>query len=128
MIGPDAVRADVWLWAARFFKTRRLAREAIDGGKVELNGVACKPARPVKAGETMRITKGNERFEITVLAVSPTRGPASVAQALYEETPDSRARREKQRALARLSHPVRPDHRPDKADRRKLHRFKRSES
>ncbi len=128
MTAAPAVRADVWLWAARFFKTRRLAHDALDGGKVELNGVACKPSRLVKPGDTMRITKGTERFDVAVRALSRVRGPASVAQALYEETPESRSRREQERALARLSHPVRPERRPDKADRRKLHRFKRGEA
>ncbi len=119
-----SVRADVWLWAARFFKTRRLAREAIDGGKVELNQAGCKPSRAVKAGDELRITKGEERFEIHVLDVSGKRGPAKVAQMLYEETEASRSAREEHRAMARLSRPVKPDRRPDKADRRKLRRFK----
>lgn len=118
------VRADVWLWAARFFKTRRLSREAIDGGKVELNDAACKPSKLVKQGDRLRITKGEERFDIEVLALSDKRGPAKVAQTLYEETEDSRAAREEQRAMARMSRPIKPDKRPDKADRRKLRRFK----
>ncbi|HET7299539.1 MAG TPA: RNA-binding S4 domain-containing protein [Oleiagrimonas sp.] len=118
------VRADVWLWAARFFKTRRLSREAIDGGKVELNDAVCKPSKLVKPGDRLRITKGEERFDIEVLALSEKRGAAKVAQMLYEETEDSRAAREEQRAMACLSRPVKPDKRPDKADRRKLRRFK----
>ncbi len=124
MNGIATVRADVWLWAARFFKTRRLAREAIDGGKVELNGAACKPSKPVKPGDRLRVTKGEERFDVEVLALSDKRGPAKVAQALYEETEASRAAREEHRAMARLSRPVKPDKRPDKADRRKLRRLK----
>lgn len=118
------VRADVWLWAARFFKTRRLAREAIDGGKVELNNAACKPSKLVKPGDKLRVTKGEERFDIEVLALSDKRGPAKLAQALYEETEASRTTREEHRAMARLRRPVKPDKRPDKADRRKLHRLK----
>lgn len=118
------VRADVWLWAARFFKTRRLSREAIDGGKVELNGAACKPSKLIKPGDRLRITKGEERFDIEVLALSDKRGSARIAQALYEETEDSRAAREEHRAMARLSRPIKPDKRPDKADRRKLRDLK----
>jgi ribosome-associated heat shock protein Hsp15 len=79
---PESVRADVWIWAARFFKTRRLGREAIDGGKVEVNGVPCKPAKTVKPGDMLRITRGEERMELRVDAVSVTRGPAAVAQQL----------------------------------------------
>ncbi|HEX7341537.1 MAG TPA: S4 domain-containing protein [Rhodanobacteraceae bacterium] len=119
------VRADVWLWAARFFKTRHLSREAIDGGKVELNGATCKPAKSIKAGDRLRITRGEERFEIEVLAVSAKRGSAVVAQSMYCETDASRATREEQRAIARLSRPVKPDRRPDKGARRSLQRFKR---
>lgn len=118
------IRADVWLWAARFFKTRRLAREAIDGGKVELNDAACKPSKLIKPGDSLRITKGEERFDIEVLASSDKRGSAKVAQTLYEETSASRAAREEHRAMMRLSRPVKPDKRPDKADRRKLRDLK----
>lgn len=118
------VRADVWLWAARFFKTRRLAREALDGGRVELNEVACKPSRPIKVGDRLRITKGEERFVIEVSGLSARRGPAKVAQTLYEETAASRKAREERRAMARLSRPVKPDKRPDKAARRKLRDLK----
>lgn len=124
MSDADTVRADVWLWAARFFKTRRLSREAIDGGKVELDGATCKPAKLIKAGDHMRITRGEERFEIELLAVSAKRGPAAIAQTLYAETEASRSAREAQREQARLSRPVKPAKRPDKADRRKLRDFK----
>ncbi len=124
MSEATSVRADVWLWAARFFKTRRLAREAIDGGKVELNGVACKPSRAVKPGDRLRITRGEERFDVEVLGLSPTRGPAKVAQTLYAETEASQIARAEQRAMARLRRPVKPDKRPDKADRRKLRDLK----
>lgn len=124
MTDESSVRADVWLWAARFFKTRRLAREAIDGGKVELNDAGCKPSKAVKAGDALRITKGEQRFEIEVLGVSGKRGPAKVAETLYAETEASRLAREEARAAARLSRPVKPDKRPDKADRRKLRELK----
>lgn len=120
-----AVRADVWIWAARFFKTRSLARRAIDGGKIELNGVHCKPAKLVQVGDRLRITRGEERFDIEVLALAERRGPASVAQTLYAEIPASRAAREAERERRRLTRPVRPDQRPDKAARRQLRALKR---
>ncbi len=121
---PPSVRADQWLWAARFFKTRRLSREAIDGGKVEHNGAPCKPSRAVKAGDRMRITRGEERFEIEVVAVSAARGPASAARELYRESEASVAEREHRRELRRLSRPVAPPGRPDKQARRELRRIK----
>ncbi|HET7268482.1 MAG TPA: S4 domain-containing protein [Oleiagrimonas sp.] len=124
MSDDSAVRADVWLWAARFFKTRRLSREAIDGGKVTLNDAGCKPSKLVKAGDRLHVTRGEDRFDIEVLAVSTKRGPATVAQTLYQESEASREAREERRAMARLSRPVRPDARPDKAARRALRRFK----
>lgn len=118
------LRADVWLWAARFFRTRSQCRLAIDGGKVELNEAACKPAKPVKPGDRLRITRGEERLEIEVLALSDKRGPASAAQALYRETEASRIAREAVREQRRLVGRVGPDRRPDKQDRRALLRLK----
>jgi ribosome-associated heat shock protein Hsp15 len=120
----ESVRADLWLWAARFFKTRRLSREAIDGGKVEHNGVPCKPSRAVKVGDRLRVTRGEERFEVEVLGLSRVRGPARVAQTLYRENEASQAAREHQRELRRLSRPVAPPQRPDKQARRKLRQIK----
>jgi ribosome-associated heat shock protein Hsp15 len=120
----EAVRVDAWLWAARFFKTRRLAHEAIDGGKVEWNSAACKPARLLKPGDMLRITRGEERFEVEVLAVSARRGPASVAQTLYRETDASVAARVAQREQHRLLGAAGPAHRPDKQARRHLRRMK----
>lgn len=120
----EAVRADLWLWAARFFKTRRLSREAIDGGKVEHNGIPCKPSRAVRAGDCLRITRGEERFEIEVLGTSARRGPASEAQRLYRESESSRAAREQAREHRRLAGPAAPGRRPDKQARRELRRFK----
>lgn len=119
-----SVRADQWLWAARFFKTRRLSREAIDGGKVEHNGGACKPSRAIKVGDRLCVTRGEERFEIEVLGLSTTRGPARVAQTLYRESEASRDKREHQREMRRLSRPVAPPQRPDKQARRQLRRIK----
>ena len=118
------VRADVWLWAARFFKTRSQCRKAIDGGKVDLNDAACKPSKAVKPGDRLCITRGEDRIQIHVLALSETRGPASVAQTLYRETDASRAEREARRERRRLMGPVGPLRRPDKQDRRALRRLK----
>ena len=94
---PDSVRLDQWLWAARFFRTRALARQAVDTGKVELAGQRPKAARAIRAGEALRIQRGEEVFEVLVRGVSDVRGPAPVAQALYEETVESKARRKQQR-------------------------------
>lgn len=124
MDSTPGVRADIWLWAARMFKTRRLCREAIDGGRVALNGVACKPAKQIHAGDHLRVSRGEERLELAVLALSDKRGPASSAQTLYAETEASMAAREKQREISRMQGPSGPKRRPDKASRRELRRLK----
>lgn len=127
MLSENAVRLDRWLWAARFFKTRRLAAAAVQGGKVDVEGGRAKPGRPVKPGDRLTITKGEQRFEVIVRDVAEQRGPAKVAQSLYEETEQSRERREQvahQRRLADAAMP-RPEQRPDKRDRRRLSSFKR---
>jgi ribosome-associated heat shock protein Hsp15 len=121
---PAEVRADVWLWAARFFKTRSLAKQAIDGGKVDVNGGGCKPAKPLHAGDTLRIGRGDERLEVEVLALADRRGPASVAQALYRESEASRLAREARREQRRLVGVQAPRQRPDKHARRELRRLK----
>src|SRR4029453_12776132 len=90
----DSVRLDLWLWASRFFKTRALAKHAIETGKVEVGGQRAKPARVVRIGDPLRIVRGEETFEVLVRGLSDTRGPASVAQTLYGESEASRARRE----------------------------------
>lgn len=97
------VRIDVWLWATRFFKTRALAKQAIEGGKVEINGSGCKPSRALRVGDRLDIARGDERFEIEALALSERRGPAPQAQALYRETDDSVARRASEREARRLA-------------------------
>ncbi|HET7396139.1 MAG TPA: S4 domain-containing protein [Gammaproteobacteria bacterium] len=120
------IRLDKWLWAARFFKTRSLATVAVNGGKVHVNDVRAKPAHELRIDDRLEITRGTERYEITVLALSETRGPASVAQTLYEETDASRERRAHEAALrkvAMLATPMTPG-RPDKRTRRLIHRFK----
>ena len=123
----DKVRLDKWLWAARFFKTRSLATDAIQGGKVHLNGQRVKPAKEVHVGHELTIRAGWSERTVIVKALSDRRGPASVAQQLYEETADSLARRtaeEEQRKLERLASP-RPEGRPTKKDRRLIHEFTR---
>ncbi|MFC5525175.1 RNA-binding S4 domain-containing protein [Rhodanobacter ginsengisoli] len=123
---PAEVRADVWLWAARFFKTRSLAKQAIEGGRVELNDAGCKPARMLRVGDRLTIGRAGERLEVHVLGLSGKRGPASEAQQLYRETDASRVARETLREERRLTgaafdHPLK---RPDKQARRQLRQIK----
>jgi len=118
------VRVDVWLWAARFFKTRSLAKQAVGGGKVELNGGTCKAARPVRVGDRLVIRRGEETMDVEVLGLSEQRGPAPVAQALYRESESSRTAREAARAPRRFMLAPRPAGRPDKHDRAELRRLK----
>lgn len=115
-----SVRLDVWLWAARFFKTRSLSKQAIETGKVDVGGQRPKSSRAVRAGELLRIERGEETFEVQVLGVSDTRGPAPVAQALYQESDESRTRRAQQRAerVAMRDGYRAPEHKPDKRARR----------
>lgn len=125
----NEVRLDKWLWAARFFKTRSLAHEAIDGGKVHVNGHRAKASKTVKAGDELRIRTGFDERCIVVLAVSDKRGPATQAAALYEETPASIEKRLNEKELRRLNAlavPI-PDYKPTKRDRRLLERLKRGE-
>lgn len=119
------MRLDKWLWAARFFKTRTLATDAINGGKVQVNGARVKAAREVKIEERLEISNSEVRWEITVKALSDKRGPASEARLLYEETPESIKLREDQRDNRRLqSDPAADLHgRPTKRDRRQLSRY-----
>lgn len=116
------VRIDKWLWAARFFKTRALAAEAVSGGHVHVNGERSKPAHAIKAGDVLKITKAGTTYIITVMALAERRANATAAQALYEETADSLARRQQQRELYRLNALAnpRPQRRPDKRERRQL--------
>lgn len=120
--GDTGVRIDVWLWAARFFKTRAVAKDALGHGRVQVNGQRCKPSRLVRVGDEMDVRRGDERFAIKVLGLSDKRGPAPAAQQLYvesEESKASRAAEREQRRLASAATP-RPDSKPDKRDRRKL--------
>ena len=115
-----AVRLDVWLWAARFFKTRSLAKAAVEHGKVDVNGQRPKPSRAVRVGDALAIERAGERHEVQVLGLSDERGAATMAQALYTESDASRQRREEERALRRAAaqgyHA--PDGKPSKKARR----------
>ena len=115
-----AVRLDVWLWAARFFKTRSLAKQAVETGKVDVAGQRPKSSRAVRVGEALQISRGDEVFDIQVLGLSEMRGPAPVAQQLYAESEASLARRAElrlQRAAAKNGYQP-PEHKPDKRARR----------
>lgn len=114
------MRLDLWLWAARFFKTRALAKHAIETGKVEIDGQRAKPARGVRVGDTLRVQRSEACFEFEVLALSDSRGPASIAQTLYRESDASRLAREHaraQRAAERAGYQP-PETKPDKRARR----------
>ena len=117
-----SVRLDRWLWAARFFKTRSLAKQAIETGRVEIDGQRAKASRAVRAGDRLAIVRGEEAFEVDVVALSTVRGAAPVAQTLYAETEASVKRREEARALraAQRDGFRPPEQRPDKRARRLL--------
>ncbi len=123
---PDPLRIDKWLWAARFFKTRGLAAEAVDAGHVRINGQRAKRAKPVRIDDRIEVMRGAERIEVRVRALSDRRGPAPVAQALYEETEESRQAREAARTLRQAGSAWAGDAaaRPTKRDRRKLDRWR----
>ncbi|MGB1271258.1 MAG: ribosome-associated heat shock protein Hsp15 [Endozoicomonas sp.] len=122
----DKVRLDKWLWAARFYKTRSIAKEAIDGGKVHLNGQRCKPGKEPKPGDTIRLRAGWDERTVIVRELSDKRQKAELAQQLYEETPESlqaRADAAENRKALRGTTP-RPEHRPDKKQRREIMKHK----
>lgn len=116
----DEVRIDQWLWAARFFRTRSLAKAAVDTGKVEVGGQRAKPSRLVRVGDSLAIVRGGERFEVEVRGVSGVRGAAAAAQALYAESEASMQRRQDERALAKATRTgySAPATKPDKRARR----------
>ena len=126
---PDdaQVRLDKWLWAARFFKTRSLAAEAVGGGHVHLNGARIKPSRHIRPQDEIRIRKAHQEWIVIVQALSEQRRPASEAARLYEETAQSWTAREQKAENNRLlaaAHPT-PDRKPDKRDRRRIRRLTR---
>ena len=114
------VRADIWLWAARFFKTRSLAKQMLSSGKIEIGGQPIKPSRLLRTGDVLHITRANELYVINVLALSDARGPALKAQALYQESESSRMLRENQREMRKLANAgyKAPATKPDKRARR----------
>lgn len=124
----NGVRIDKWLWAARFFKTRSLATDAVSGGKVRLNEQPTKPSREVKIGDRLDVFNGDTRWLIIVRTLSEKRGPASEARLLYEETANSIAAREAEQSRRKLEHePAADIHgRPTKRDRRQIGRFNAS--
>lgn len=121
----ESVRIDKWLWAARFFKTRSMATDAVDGGKVKLNGERVKPARPVKTGDRLEIDNGSTEWEVVVQGLADKRGSAAIAQTLYTETEDSIAARDRKAEQRRLFREPGESikGRPTKRDRRLLDKF-----
>jgi len=126
--GAMIMRLDKWLWAARFFKTRSLASDAVDGGKVKLNGSTTKPAKDVNIGDRLHIRAGEQDREIIVQGLNEQRRPAVEAQLLYQETPESIENRARTAELRKLSPLPSPEQkgRPTKRDRRQLGRFRES--
>lgn len=128
MSGNDetTIRLDKWLWAARFFKTRGLARTAIQAGKVTYNGQRSKPAKTVELNALINVPRGTDRLEVIVRQLSDQRRGAPEAQLLYEETPESVKKREENAAARKLNslYNPHPDQRPDKKQRRELIKFK----
>lgn len=125
----SAVRIDKWLWAARFFKTRGAASEAVLGGRVHVNGTRVKPSKDLRVGDTVEVTIRALRRTVHVTRLSDKRGPASVAATLYEETPESITAREQNALERRLAKPLGADlgARPTKLDRRRLEALRRAE-
>jgi ribosome-associated heat shock protein Hsp15 len=122
----EGVRLDKWLWAARFYKTRAIAREMVEGGKVHYNGQRSKPSKIVELNAMLTLRQGNDEKTVKVLALTEQRRPATDASQLYEETEESITKREKV-ALARKMNALtmpHPDRRPDKKERRDLMKFK----
>lgn len=122
----EGVRLDKWLWAARFYKTRAIAREMVEGGKMHYNGQRSKPSKLVELNAMLTLRQGNDEKTVKVLALTEQRRPAPDASQLYEETAESIAKREKV-ALARKMNALtmpHPDRRPDKKERRDLMKFK----
>jgi len=126
MSDVSQVRLDTWLWAARFFKTRALAAQAVDGGKVELNGARAKRAKPVQVGDRLRVRRGPFEHHVTVRGLSARRGPAAVAAALYEEDAERKQARQRLAEQLRIAPSLRYEGkgRPTKRERRDIERLK----
>ena len=125
----EQVRIDKWLWAARFFKTRSVATEAVSGGHVKVNGERAKPSRDVAVGDRVEVRRDQQRWTVDVRALADRRGTASAARELYDETPESTAAREQRRLEAKASRPLGADlgARPTKRDRRRLDALRRGQ-
>jgi len=124
MSDEKKVRLDKWLWAARLYKTRSIAKEAIDGGKVHYDNHRVKPGRIVQVGAIIKLRVGPDERTIEVLDIAERRGPASVAQTLYQETPESIEQRQQAQSLRKAAG-ITHEGKPDKKQRRQIHRFKR---
>jgi ribosome-associated heat shock protein Hsp15 len=124
----ESLRLDKWLWAARFFKTRKLATDAVAGGKVHVDGNRCKPSKEIKVGNRLLISKDQLQWEITIVALNEQRRPAVEAVLLYQESVESLAKRQQQIQQQREERQflgyLAPTHKPNKKDRRLIHRFK----
>ena len=123
----ERLRIDKWLWAARFYKTRSLAAQAVDGGKARLNGERVKPAKELRVGDSLSIRSGELEWQVEVRGLSERRGPASEAAKLYAESEESRSRRELMVAMRKAGPQPVTDGRPTKRDRRQLERFRRGD-
>ena len=124
----NSIRLDKWLWAARFYKTRKLASDAISGGKVHLNGQRTKPGKEIKIGDRIEISKDPYYWDITVTALNAQRRPSKEAIMLYDEREESHAKRQEMVAQIREERSLNlhaETHRPNKKERRQIHRFKR---
>jgi len=126
MSDVSQVRLDTWLWAARFFKTRALAAQAVDGGKVELNGARAKRAKPVQVGDRVRVRRGPFEYHVTVRGLSARRGPPAVVAALYEEDAEHKQVRQRLADQLRIAPSLRYEGkgRPTKRERRDIERLK----
>jgi len=127
----ESIRLDKWLWAARFFKTRKLASDAVSGGKIHLNGQRTKPSKEVKINDSLVIHKDQYSWDITVLGINAQRRPATEAVLLYSESEASSLKRAQDVAQRRVDRLLMPDdlaQRPNKKQRRQIHRFKQNES
>jgi ribosome-associated heat shock protein Hsp15 len=125
----DSVRVDKWLWAARFFKTRALATEAVLGGHVQVNGVRVKPSKDVRIGDALQVRIGTLEWIVDVRALADRRGSATIARSLYEERPDSQEAREQHVLQRKLAKSIGSDlaGRPTKLDRRRLDALRRGQ-
>ncbi len=126
---PDSMRIDKWLWTSRFFKTRQLATTAVSGGKVHLNHQRVKAGRSIKVGDVLSIQKDSSFYEITIMGINKTRRPAKEARLTYEESEQSRLKREQEMQIKKLASATRPvpQRKPDKREREQLRQFKQKQ-